>query len=119
MLSKLRSDNFCLHSYNAIRADSVALFFKKIFAAEKIRRIILGEAENICFSVHNFNTIRASLQTEFLLLTKGTGTEMQPKRPNAICRIPTESFPAPNPKTLRECLRGRLFHKARGNIFYR
>ena len=115
MLSKLRSDNFCLHSYNAIRADSVALFFKKIFAAEKIRRIILGEAENISFSVHNFNTIRASLQTEFLLLTKGTGTEMQPKRPNAICRIPTESFPAPNPKTLREC----LFHKARGNIFYR
>ena len=79
MLSKLRSDNFCLHSYNAIRADSVALSFKKIFAAEKIRRIILGKAENICFSVHNFNTIRASLQTEFLLLTKGTGTEMQPK----------------------------------------
>jgi len=42
------------------------------------------------------------VQTEFLLLTKGTGTEMQPKRPNAICRIPTQSFPAPNPKTLRE-----------------
>ena len=49
MLSKLRSDNFCLHSYNAIRADSVALSFKKIFAAEKIRRIILGKAENICY----------------------------------------------------------------------
>lgn len=42
---------------------------------------------------------------------------MQPKRPNAICRIPTQSFPAPNPKTLRECLRGCFFHKARGNIF--
>lgn len=42
---------------------------------------------------------------------------MQPKRPNAICRIPMQSFPAPNPKTLRSASGGAFFIK-QGEIFF-